>query len=82
MTNILGSLRLDDGDGVVRMEDRYETDIDDLWTALTDPDVWRAGTARSPSARSATVGSAPSRPASRTRTRSPASPTRVRPRDD
>ena len=23
--------------GVVRMEDRYDTDIDDLWSALTDP---------------------------------------------
>jgi len=37
MTSILGSLRSEDGDGVVRVEDRYETDIDDLWTALTDP---------------------------------------------
>jgi uncharacterized protein YndB with AHSA1/START domain len=36
MTNILGSLRSEDGDGVVRMEDRYATDIDDLWSALTD----------------------------------------------
>jgi uncharacterized protein YndB with AHSA1/START domain len=34
---ILGSLRSDDGKGVVRMEDRYDTDIDDLWSALTDP---------------------------------------------
>jgi uncharacterized protein YndB with AHSA1/START domain len=23
--------------GIVRMEDRYDTDIDDLWSALTDP---------------------------------------------
>src|SRR5262249_34403639 len=37
MTSILGSLRSEDGDGVVRMEDRYDTDIDDLWSALTDP---------------------------------------------
>src|SRR5258708_36639888 len=34
---ILGSLRSADGTGVVRVEDRYNTDIDDLWSALTDP---------------------------------------------
>ena len=34
---ILGSLRSEDGEGVVRIEDRYDTDIDDLWSALTDP---------------------------------------------
>ena len=34
---ILGSLRSEDGKGVVRMEDRYDTDIGDLWSALTDP---------------------------------------------
>src|SRR5215469_13627073 len=34
---ILGSLRSADGKGVVRMQDRYGTDIDDLWSALTDP---------------------------------------------
>ncbi len=34
---ILGSLRSADGKGVVRMEDRFDTDIDDLWSALTDP---------------------------------------------
>jgi uncharacterized protein YndB with AHSA1/START domain len=34
---ILGSLCSADGKGVVRMEDRYDTDIDDLWTAITDP---------------------------------------------
>jgi uncharacterized protein YndB with AHSA1/START domain len=34
---ILGSLRSADGKGVVRMEDRYDTGIDDLWSALTDP---------------------------------------------
>jgi uncharacterized protein YndB with AHSA1/START domain len=34
---ILGSLRSADGNGVVRIEDRYHTDIDDLWSALTDP---------------------------------------------
>jgi uncharacterized protein YndB with AHSA1/START domain len=36
-TRILGALREEDGKGVVRMEDRYDTDIDDLWSALTDP---------------------------------------------
>jgi uncharacterized protein YndB with AHSA1/START domain len=36
-TRILGSLRSADGKGVVRMQDRYDTDIDDLWSALTDP---------------------------------------------
>jgi uncharacterized protein YndB with AHSA1/START domain len=34
---ILGSLRSADGKGIVRMEDRFDTDIDDLWAALTDP---------------------------------------------
>jgi uncharacterized protein YndB with AHSA1/START domain len=34
---ILGSLRSADGKGVVRIEDRYNTDIDDLWSAVTDP---------------------------------------------
>jgi uncharacterized protein YndB with AHSA1/START domain len=36
-TRILGSLRSADGKGVVRIEDRYDTDIDDLWAAITDP---------------------------------------------
>jgi uncharacterized protein YndB with AHSA1/START domain len=35
---ILGSLRSADGKGVVRMEDRFDVDIDDVWSALTDPD--------------------------------------------
>lgn len=35
---ILGSLRSADGVGVVRIEDRYETTIDDLWSAITDPE--------------------------------------------
>jgi uncharacterized protein YndB with AHSA1/START domain len=35
---ILGSLRAVDGVGVVRIEDRYDTAIDDLWAAITDPD--------------------------------------------
>jgi uncharacterized protein YndB with AHSA1/START domain len=34
---ILGSLRSADGTGVVRMEDRFDTDINDLWSAITDP---------------------------------------------
>ncbi|MGD0556006.1 MAG: SRPBCC family protein [Streptosporangiaceae bacterium] len=36
-TRILGSLRSVDGKGTVRMEDRFDTDISDLWSALTDP---------------------------------------------
>ena len=31
---ILGSLRSADGKGIVRVEDRFETGIDDLWSAL------------------------------------------------
>ena len=34
---ILGSLRTADGTGIVRLEDRFATDIDDLWSALTEP---------------------------------------------
>jgi len=34
---ILGSLRSAGGKGVVRIEDRYDTEIDDLWAAITDP---------------------------------------------
>src|SRR5260370_20410240 len=36
-TRILGSLRSAGGKGVVRIENRYDTDIDDLWSALTEP---------------------------------------------
>lgn len=36
-TRILGSLRSADGAGVVRIEDRYDSDIEDLWSAITDP---------------------------------------------
>jgi uncharacterized protein YndB with AHSA1/START domain len=36
--SVLGRLRTVDGEGVVRMEDRLDTGIDDLWGALTDPD--------------------------------------------
>jgi uncharacterized protein YndB with AHSA1/START domain len=34
---IIGTLATADGKGVVRMEDRFDTGIDDLWSALTDP---------------------------------------------
>jgi uncharacterized protein YndB with AHSA1/START domain len=34
---ILGSLRSVDGQAAVRMQDRFDTDINDLWSALTDP---------------------------------------------
>jgi uncharacterized protein YndB with AHSA1/START domain len=34
---ILGSLRSADGKGAVRMQDRFDTDIDDVWSAFTDP---------------------------------------------
>lgn len=36
-TRILGSLLSAGGKGVVRMEDRLDTDIADVWSALTDP---------------------------------------------
>jgi uncharacterized protein YndB with AHSA1/START domain len=36
-TRIIGTLRREDGRGTVRMEDVYDTDADDLWSALTDP---------------------------------------------
>jgi uncharacterized protein YndB with AHSA1/START domain len=34
---ILGSLGSAEGKGIVRMEDRFEAGIDDVWSALTDP---------------------------------------------
>lgn len=36
--SVLGSLRSVDDEGVVRMEDRLDIWIDDLWRSLTDPD--------------------------------------------
>ena len=36
--SVLGSLRSDFGEGVVRIEDRLDIGIEDLWGALTDPD--------------------------------------------
>jgi uncharacterized protein YndB with AHSA1/START domain len=35
---IIGSLRSAEAAGVVRIEDRYDAAIEDLWEALTDPD--------------------------------------------
>ena len=37
VNRILGTLRSADGKGVVRIEDRYDTDIVDLWSAITEP---------------------------------------------
>ncbi|MGD0699137.1 MAG: SRPBCC family protein [Trebonia sp.] len=34
---ILGALRSQDGKGAVTVQDRFDTDIDDLWSAITDP---------------------------------------------
>jgi len=34
---ILGTLGAVDGKGIVRIQDRFDTDVDDLWAALTDP---------------------------------------------
>src|SRR5215813_8472328 len=36
-SQILGSLRSADGKGIVRIEDRFDTGTEDLWSALTDP---------------------------------------------
>jgi uncharacterized protein YndB with AHSA1/START domain len=33
----LGLLRTADGKAVVRMEDRFQTGVDDVWSAITDP---------------------------------------------
>lgn len=38
MTRVLGSMRrIDDKRGAVRVEDVYDTDISDLWSAITEP---------------------------------------------
>jgi uncharacterized protein YndB with AHSA1/START domain len=34
---ILGTLRAENGVGVVRIEDRFDAPIDDVWSALTEP---------------------------------------------
>lgn len=36
-TRLSGTLRSADGKGIVRIEGRIDADIDDLWSALTDP---------------------------------------------
>jgi uncharacterized protein YndB with AHSA1/START domain len=36
-STIVGSLRAVDGKAVVRLEDHIDTDVHDLWSALTDP---------------------------------------------
>ena len=39
MTEILGTMRrLDERRGAVRVEDVYDTDVADLWSAITEPD--------------------------------------------
>jgi hypothetical protein len=44
MNQILGSMRrLDERRGAVRVEDVYDTEIADLWSAVTEPDGSRAG---------------------------------------
>ena len=35
--HILGTLRAVNGEGVVRMEDRFEVGVEELWSAVTDP---------------------------------------------
>ena len=37
-TTITGRLRVDDGRGTVAVEGLYDTDIDDLWSAITEPE--------------------------------------------
>ena len=42
-SRILGTLGTAEGQGVVRMEDGFDTSIDDVWSALTDRErlaVW------------------------------------------
>jgi uncharacterized protein YndB with AHSA1/START domain len=35
---LLGTLRYENGSGTVRMEDVYDTDIGDLWSAIVEPE--------------------------------------------
>jgi uncharacterized protein YndB with AHSA1/START domain len=37
-TGLVGSLHAANGKAVVRMEDSFDTDIDDLWSAITEPE--------------------------------------------
>ena len=34
----LGTLRDRDGTGIIRLEDRFDTDVADLWSAITEPE--------------------------------------------
>lgn len=34
---VVGSVRTEGGEGVVRMEDRFDSGVDDVWAALTEP---------------------------------------------
>jgi len=36
-SRLLGTLRSAEGKGIVRLEGRFDTEIDDVWSALTDP---------------------------------------------
>ena len=56
-TRLLGTLRSADGKGVVRMEDRFDTDVDDVWSAITEPPVSRAGSVRSRATSASAVSS-------------------------
>ncbi len=48
MNQILGSMRrIDERRGAVRVEDVYDTNIADLWSAITEPDASPAGSPRS-----------------------------------
>ena len=37
-SRIIGTMRAENGKGIVRMEDVFDTDATDLWSALVDPD--------------------------------------------
>ena len=37
-SRIIGTMRAENGKGTVRMEDVFDTDVADLWSALVDPD--------------------------------------------
>jgi hypothetical protein len=43
---ILGTLRTQDGKGVVTVRDRFDTDIDDLWSAIRPFSSGRSGACR------------------------------------
>ena len=34
----MGSLRTTEGKAIVRIEDRFRTDVDDMWSAITEPE--------------------------------------------